>query len=134
LQLEARPVQWLWPDRIPQGGLTVLAGEPGLGKSLLSLWLASRLARDPDDPEGETGARRVLAHAKSNLGQLASSLAYHIEAKAIGSELQAPTLVAGGGSRFSAAELLALNEPEERSKLGEAEALLRAELEMGLVQ
>jgi hypothetical protein len=44
-QLEVRPVQWLWPDRIPQGGLTVLAGEPGLGKSLLSLWLASRLSR-----------------------------------------------------------------------------------------
>ena len=44
-QLEVRPVQWLWPGLVPQGGLTVLAGEPGLGKSLLSLWLASRLSR-----------------------------------------------------------------------------------------
>jgi hypothetical protein len=44
-QLEVRPVQWLWPGRVPQGGITVLAGEPGLGKSLLSVWLASRLSR-----------------------------------------------------------------------------------------
>jgi RecA-family ATPase len=44
-QLQVRPVEWLWPGRVPQGGLTVLAGEPGLGKSLLSIWLASRLSR-----------------------------------------------------------------------------------------
>jgi hypothetical protein len=105
-----------------------LGGSIGLAAAARSLLL---LARDPDDPEGVTGARRVLAHAKSNLGQLASSLVYRIEAKEIGSELQAPMLVAEGGSRFSAAELLALNEPEERTKLGEAEALLRAELEDG---
>src|SRR5262249_8837957 len=30
---------------VPVGGVTVLAGEPGLGKSLLSIWLASRLSR-----------------------------------------------------------------------------------------
>lgn len=40
-------------------------------------------------------------------------------------------LEAAGASRFSAAELLALNETEARSKLSEAEALLRAELEDG---
>ena len=44
-QLEVRPIEWLWPGRVPQGALTALAGEPGLGKSLLSLWLASRLSR-----------------------------------------------------------------------------------------
>jgi hypothetical protein len=274
-QLEVRPVQWLWPGRVPQGGLTVLAGEPGLGKSLLSLWLASRLsrgelggtpaaslfltaedsrehtvlprlvaagaeleqvvfpppaadglertvrlpddvgylrelitstaarlvvfdplvaylpakvntwqdqslrgalaplaalaqeqgtavlliahlnkgrdadplrrlggsiglaaaarsllllARDPDDPEGETGARRVLAHAKSNLGQLETSCAYRIETKAVDNKVKAAYLKPTGASRFSAVELLALNEPEARSKLSEAEALLRADL------
>jgi RecA-family ATPase len=44
-ELQVRPVEWLWPGRVPLGGLTVLAGEPGLGKSLLSIWLASRLSR-----------------------------------------------------------------------------------------
>lgn len=238
-QLEVRPVEWLWPGRVPQGGITVLAGEPGLGKSLLSVWLASRLsrgelagapatslfltaedsrehtvlprlvaagaeleqvvfppppsdgleravrlpddvgylgeliatsaaklvvfdplvaylpakvntwqdqslrgalaplatlaqeqgtamlliahlnkgrdadplrrlggsiglaaaarsllllARDPDDPEGEIGATRVLAHAKSNLGQLETSCAYRIETKPVNNEVKAPYL------------------------------------------
>ena len=44
-QLEVRPVEWLWPGRVPLGGVTVLAGEPGLGKSLLSVWLTARLSR-----------------------------------------------------------------------------------------
>ena len=277
-QLTARPVDWLWPGRVPTGGLTVLAGEPGLGKSLLSLWLASRLSRgelgespatsllltaedspehtvlprlvaagadleriafpppgrdglermirlpddigylselvtqaaaklvvfdplvaylpgkvnswqdqslrgalaplaalaqehgtavlliahlnkgrdadplrrlggsiglgaaarsmllltrDPDDPEGATGARRVLAQAKSNLGLLEPSLAYRIETSALAGDVKGAHLEPTGTSRLTAAELLALNEPEARSKLSEAEALLLAELENG---
>lgn len=277
-QLEVRPVEWLWPGRVPQGGLTVLAGEPGLGKSLLSIWLASGLsrgdlgskpaaslfltaedsrehtvlprlvaagatcerivfppvekdglersislpddiaylrelvtkaavrlvvfdpfvaylpskvnswqdqslrgalaplaalaqeqqmavllvahlnkgqnadplrrlggsiglaaaarsvlllARDPDDPEGATGPMRVLAQAKSNLGLLEPSLAYRIKPASLANDVTTAYLEAAGASRFSAAELLALNETEARSKLSEAEALLRAELEDG---
>jgi len=38
------PVQWLWPKRIPLGKLTMLAGEPGLGKSFLTLDLAARVS------------------------------------------------------------------------------------------
>jgi RecA-family ATPase len=44
-ELEVRPVSWLWPERVPIGALTVLAGEPGLGKSLMSINLAARLSR-----------------------------------------------------------------------------------------
>ena len=54
-QLQARPVDWLWTGRVPQGGLTVLAGEPGLGKSLLSIWLASGLSR------GELGSEAAAS-------------------------------------------------------------------------
>jgi AAA domain len=276
--VQVRPVEWLWPGRIPQGGLTVLAGEPGLGKSLLSIWLAAGLsrgelgskpatslfltaedsrehtvmprlvaagatcerivfpppekdglersislpddigylrqlmskaavrlvvfdplvaylpakvnswqdqslrgalaplaalareqavavllvahlnkgqnadplrrlggsiglaaaarsvlllARDPDDPEGATGAMRVLAQAKSNLGSLEPSLAYRIKPASQSDDVTTASLEAVGASRFSAAELLALNETEARSKFSEAEALLRAELERG---
>ena len=39
-EITASPVEWLWPGRIPMGSITVLAGDPGLGKSLLSLDLA----------------------------------------------------------------------------------------------
>jgi putative DNA primase/helicase len=39
--IAARPVQWLWPGRIPRGKLTMLAGHPGLGKSQLALAIAA---------------------------------------------------------------------------------------------
>src|SRR5262249_50721062 len=32
-QVEARTVEWLWPARLPLGKLTILDGDPGLGKS-----------------------------------------------------------------------------------------------------
>jgi hypothetical protein len=38
-------VSWLWPGRIPLGKLTVLDGDPGLGKSVLTLDLAARVTR-----------------------------------------------------------------------------------------
>ena len=40
-----RPVRWLWPDRIPAGALTLLAGREGIGKSLVGVHLAARLTR-----------------------------------------------------------------------------------------
>ncbi len=41
----ARPAEWLWPGRIPRGALTILDGDPGLGKSTLALDLAARVSR-----------------------------------------------------------------------------------------
>ena len=38
-------VGWLWPLRVPLGAATLFAGQPGLGKSQLALWLAARLTR-----------------------------------------------------------------------------------------
>ena len=38
-------VEWLWPLRVPLGAATLFAGQPGLGKSQLALWLAARLTR-----------------------------------------------------------------------------------------
>src|SRR5262249_23856292 len=36
-QLRPRPVDWLWPGRLAAGKLAILDGDPGLGKSLLTL-------------------------------------------------------------------------------------------------
>lgn len=44
---------WLWPGRIPMGRLTLLVGDPGLGKTLLAADLAARVSANvpwPDDP------------------------------------------------------------------------------------
>lgn len=39
---ESRPVRWLWAGRVPLGKVTLLAGDPGLGKSFVTLDLAAR--------------------------------------------------------------------------------------------
>jgi hypothetical protein len=52
--IEPRPVQWLWPGRIALGKLTLLAGDPGLGKSCLSLDLAMRVSLGSPWPDDRT--------------------------------------------------------------------------------
>ena len=37
------PTRWLWPDHIPIGALTVIAGPPGVGKSFVTLDIAARV-------------------------------------------------------------------------------------------
>jgi RecA-family ATPase len=51
-EIEAKEITWLWDKRIPLGMLTIYAGNPGLGKSFLSLDLASRLSRGLPFPDG----------------------------------------------------------------------------------
>lgn len=41
--IEAKPVHWLWPNRIARGKLTIIAGNPGLGKSQISASIAAVL-------------------------------------------------------------------------------------------
>ncbi len=47
------PVEWLWPGKIPIGKVTLLIGDPGLGKSLVALDVASRVTRGAGWPEEE---------------------------------------------------------------------------------
>ncbi len=43
--VQARPVEWMWEQWIPRGAITILDGDPGLGKSTLTLDLAARVSR-----------------------------------------------------------------------------------------
>ena len=59
-------VHWLWPGRIPFGKITLLIGDPGLGKSFLSLDLAARFSTgtpwpDAIDEETEAGSTVILS-------------------------------------------------------------------------
>jgi hypothetical protein len=49
-----KPITWLWRGRIAIGKLTMLSGDPGLGKSLLTIDLSARVsmgARWPDSSD-----------------------------------------------------------------------------------
>lgn len=37
----ARKIRWLWPNRIPIGKITLIAGEPGLGKSSITAYITA---------------------------------------------------------------------------------------------
>lgn len=50
--VEARSIDWLWPNRIAAGRLTLLVGRPGDGKSFLTCDMASRVSTGSPWPDG----------------------------------------------------------------------------------
>jgi len=48
----ASHVEWLWDGRLPRGKLSVLAGDPGLGKSYLTLKIAAIISQGGEWPDG----------------------------------------------------------------------------------
>ncbi len=54
--VEPVKLQWLWPGKIPAGKLTLLVGDPGLGKSVLSLDLAARVSTGAPWPHAAGGS------------------------------------------------------------------------------
>lgn len=55
--VESTAVDWLWPDRIPFGAVTVIGGTPKGGKSLLVARLAAIVSRGGSFPAGEGKAK-----------------------------------------------------------------------------
>ncbi|MDB4786861.1 AAA family ATPase [Planctomycetaceae bacterium] len=53
--VEPEEVCWLWQARIAIGKLTLIAGDPGLGKSFLTCDLAARVSRGRKWPDGAAG-------------------------------------------------------------------------------
>ncbi|MCH7644604.1 MAG: AAA family ATPase [Myxococcales bacterium] len=41
--MKTRKVEWAWPGHIPRGKITVIDGDPGLGKSVITTDLAARI-------------------------------------------------------------------------------------------
>ena len=61
--VQSRPVEWLWENRIPLGKITLIAGEMGIGKSFLTLEMASIVSRGatwPDRPTEAVKAGHVI--------------------------------------------------------------------------
>jgi hypothetical protein len=58
----AVPVRWLWPNRLAIGKVTIIAGEPGLGKSQLTCAIAAAVTMGGDLPcnEGRAPSGSVI--------------------------------------------------------------------------
>lgn len=55
--IKSEQIDWLWEKRIPRRKLTILDGDPGLGKSLLALDLAARITTGRPMPDGTPGTQ-----------------------------------------------------------------------------
>jgi AAA domain len=68
--VDREQVTWLWPDRIPRGKVTVLDGDPGTGKSTLTLTIAAKVTTGSPFPDGarpEVGDV-ILLSAEDDIG------------------------------------------------------------------
>ena len=52
-EVEVEKVHWVWPGYIPAGKLTLLAGDPGMGKSTIVCDLLARISKGTYLPSGE---------------------------------------------------------------------------------
>lgn len=57
--IKPKPIQWLIPGVVPKGMITVLASDGGVGKTALSLWLASLVSN-----QGETFNEKPVEHGR----------------------------------------------------------------------
>jgi hypothetical protein len=110
-----------------------LGGSGAFGNAARSVLL---LDRDPDDPKGEEGDQRVLAHIKCNVAPLAPSLVYAIRpivlpATANDPQVETSRLELIGESPHNGRSLLAVASDGERLAGDEAKDFLRAELAGG---
>lgn len=55
--VQPEPISWLWPGRIALGKLTLIAGDPGLGKSLLTATMAATISKGYTWPLQESPAQ-----------------------------------------------------------------------------
>ena len=50
--VEPKPINWLWQNRIALGKLTLMSGDPGLGKSLVTTAMATAVSLGARWPVG----------------------------------------------------------------------------------
>ena len=60
-KVERENIRWLWDGVIARGKITMLAGDPGLGKSFLTMDLAARASRGGPWPMGSKGQTEPMS-------------------------------------------------------------------------
>src|SRR6266487_908448 len=54
-EVETQQIDWLWQRRVPLGKITLLDGDPGIGKSLLAITIAACVSTGRPMPDGTPG-------------------------------------------------------------------------------
>lgn len=70
-EVAEEPIRWLWRNRVPRGHITVVAADPGMGKSTWTCLLAAELSRqghttlmaNDEDPPARVRERLVASDA-----------------------------------------------------------------------
>jgi AAA domain/Domain of unknown function (DUF4326) len=84
-------VKWLWPGRIPAGKVTVLDGDPGLGKSSITLDLAARFTTGTPLPDGYKPERPICVLLLSAEDGVADTIVPRL--KVAGADLNKITII-----------------------------------------
>jgi RecA-family ATPase len=84
-------VKWLWPGRIPAGKVTMLDGDPGLGKSTITLDLTARLTTASPLPDGHRPAKPMGVFLLSAEDGVADTIVPRL--KVAGANLELVTIV-----------------------------------------
>jgi putative DNA primase/helicase len=69
--IKPEKIDWLWEQRLPLGKCVLVAGEGGLGKSMLLFWIAAAVSQGKDWPCGEGQSRRgsvIILSAEDDAG------------------------------------------------------------------
>lgn len=69
-EIEPDNVQWLWPNRIPRGKVSLFAGAPGVGKSTLTMKVAATVSNGypwPDNIVGPEAGTVILLNAEDGV-------------------------------------------------------------------
>ena len=103
--MASQPIRWLWPHRIAYGKLSIIAGEPGLGKSQLTMYLAAAVTKGggrwwPDCPDHIVEpANVIILSAEDDIADLIRP-----RLEAAGADLNRVTILKAIGKGDGAAE------------------------------
>lgn len=106
--IEPRSVRWLWPNRIPLGKLSLLVGDPGEGKSFLSMYIATHVTRRENWPDIESPSPHGSVIIMTAEDGLADTI--RIRADSAGADVSKIRILEGVLNRDEEREYFNLNE------------------------
>lgn len=122
--VQEEEVRWLWPGRIPYGKLTILEGDPDLGKSMVTCdWVARVTTGEPFPDQDEDRQPRdvILVLAEDDLADT-------VKPRLRAAEADLTRVHAIGLSRDDKGHLIPLSIPEDIDRIKQGIKRFRAAL------